>query len=279
MYKISVLILIYNKKVEDSESFKGILKSKINLTDFNVVVWNNGPEVINYESFPIPVANFELVQTISNESLSKIYNIFISRFKSERYVILDDDSLINDIYLEEIKSVSTNLISLPIVSCNGMVTSPLSGRKPIEKKITNKNKKPLFAIGSGMVIGHDAALLIKRKYGNVFDERFYFYGVDVSLCHRVNSLLDYISYNIISGFEHNQSKFQYENKNILDFRKKERSYDLGLRLRFYTPPLKSFLVIFRVLVKIVFNYFSNQNNRYFAKDLITAFFTGKHYKN
>ena len=187
--------------------------------------------------------------------------------------------MITSSYLKSILLSPIDVVGIPVISCRGANTSPLIDRKPISCDQEIGINTPLFAIGSGMVIGRKAVEVLLTEYGNLFDDRFYFYGVDVTFCHRINSLLGRIEYKILPGFEHNQSKLMVETDSVKKFRRKERSYDLGLRLRYYSQLPKSTLVLLRVLGVVLMRKLLYRDVRYNFLDLFIAFFSGRHYKN
>ncbi|WP_413691538.1 hypothetical protein [Psychromonas sp. KJ10-2] len=110
---------------------------------------------------------------------------------------------------------------------------PKIQNKPYYSGVNITRKSKVVSIGSGLVIGRDVAAFVKKIYGDIFDERFYLYGVDTTFFLRVfNSNLSN-RINIISGFQHSLSRLQKESNEVKKFRCIERSYDKGLTIRFY----------------------------------------------
>jgi hypothetical protein len=220
----------------------------------------------------------DIQETINNESLAKIYNKFIKLVKSHKYVILDDDSHLNENYLELALDATECELCVPIITnknkiegpkCNGIIVSQI-------KKFDVDDK--LMAIGSGMVIGNKVVSDIAAIYGSTFDERFYLYGVDYTFCHRVNQISS-IDIRIIQGFEHSLSRLTDEASLVSEFRLKERSYDQGLQLRYYNPWWRSLHLAIHLLVDHIVKKLKKKKKSILLVDFLTAFIKGKHYRD
>lgn len=284
MFDIAILVLLYNKEIESSETLQSIIKSKLNFSNAKIVVWNNGP----YSFIEKDVSVFELKgysvvirETLNNESLSVIYNSFISESSAKKYIILDDDSTLNEDYISASNILEPSQIGMPVIKNMGRTTSPKINKKVSYPGIVIKNSDKVATIGSGLVLGEGVVRELIKNYGAVFDERFYFYGIDTTFCFRVfdSKMTDRI--RIISGFEHRLSRLQNEEEGLTEFRRLERSYDLGLTLRYYNYKSLGSNVnkIRKLLFQSLFCFFSNKKSKisfiYFCK----AFLTGKHYRN
>ena len=100
MNKINFCIVLYNKKLEDSLSLTSLICffKKYNILG-DVVVFNNGPEVVEEINLEYVICN----QLLVNASLSKIYNKFIQEYPADFFVFLDDDTCLNKDYLNELR--------------------------------------------------------------------------------------------------------------------------------------------------------------------------------
>lgn len=283
MYNSSILVLLYNKEISESPTLNSILSSDFIFTNSHLVIWNNGPlSLRNLDTDKLCRLGLtvDIIQTLDNIPLSVVYNKFIDKFKSDKYVILDDDSTVNKKYLTDALSIGNNEIGLPIIECMRDVKSPIINGNLAMKTGIYSNNDCIIAIGSGMVLGHDVLMKIKNTHGTIFDERFILYGVDVTFCYRVNkTCFDDLEIHVISGFAHALSKMSDEEDNISNFRRKERSYDLGLRLKYYYSGPKKLAILFKAVIFSACREFIPVKNKYDAKSLIKAFYSGKHYKS
>ena len=172
MKKISFCIVLFNKSYSQSLTINFLteqLKNKLFLGD--VVIFNNGPNMIKYEG----KTPFTVHQVLVNASLSKIYNKFISEYNSDYYVFLDDDTSLSEDYLNELYNTSFEIL-VPQIFCQGKKHYPV---------VTTNNK--IQTITSGLAISSTCCNALTKKYGTVFDERFDLYGIDTALCYRINS--------------------------------------------------------------------------------------------
>lgn len=238
MFENIILIILYNKEIKDSMTVKHLLKCEP-LLNTKVVVWNNGPFPVQFSDseslFNEYGYSFEYIESLNNRSLAEIYNIVIDRNHALRYVILDHDSKVSDFYLRDVSLISSDGVGMPKIYVNNTLVNPCIDMSPIESPPADLGNKIITTIGSGLVIGNSVASLVKENFGNVFDERFILYGVDTTFCYRLSMLEIQNLIKIIHGFEHSLSRLGLEKEKIetLEFRKKERSCDLGLRIRFY----------------------------------------------
>lgn len=113
--------------------------------DIILCLWNNGPREIAF-NLTTDYYTLKVCQTINNESLSYIYNLFINEVESEKYILLDHDSILKyDYVLECLNSTSDCIIPNIIVGNN--IQSP----KTYSIQSFNKGNTVL-AIGSGICI-------------------------------------------------------------------------------------------------------------------------------
>ncbi|MCF6691505.1 hypothetical protein INS55_22250 [Raoultella terrigena] len=221
---------------------------------------------------------FEYVERLNNCSLAEIYNTLINRNQARRYIILDHDSQVNNLYLKDINYVSSNEVGMPRIYVNNNLVNPCINMSPIEKIPNYLGKNIITTIGSGLVVGSDIASFVEKKFGNVFDERFVLYGVDTTFCYRINTLNIPNTIKIINGFEHSLSRLEVESENVetLMFRKKERSCDLGLRIRYYSTERISQL--FSFLLSSFKRLLLRREQQYNFFTVLSCMLLGKHIK-
>lgn len=233
---LSIIIVLYNCKTEESETIKSILSTNTAFSKTRLCIWNNGPVTAPPQRDTILSLNRKgistvYIETLQNAPLSWIYNSFIDNFKSEKYVILDHDSSLSENYISYMASDIVDFLCTPIINAKGSPRSPTANGK-FSPGPFRKNER-VIAIGSGIIISQVAALHVKSAYGGVFDERFFLYGVDTSFFTRIFKLGLSDRIQSAPGFEHSLSRLEDEPEETRVFRSIERSYDLGLMLRCY----------------------------------------------
>lgn len=229
----SVVIVLYNCKVFDSQTIGSLLNHWGNKKDLHLDIINNGPSLIDEVALDIK-GTFQYFQYLDNRKLSLLYNEFLERNKSEYYVILDGDSELSEEYfqsLESLKEVAPYAdFALPQILSNDKCVYP----KKIDrnsKKISNRDGA--MSISSGLVISHRLVLQYIKQYGTVFDERFYLYGVDSSFFDRLRLLEQELFGCYAGSIIHSLSSNEEEAPNVKAFRSLERSNDFGLSTRYY----------------------------------------------
>lgn len=257
--KISILVVLYGKKVSDSQTLVSLARffDKIE-TPLNIIVWNNGPNLQSYEDIGI---DYTIKQELTNKPLSKAYNWFLNNNIADVYIILDDDTIICDEFIAEINNFNYDL----------MIPDIVVGTQKVYPLKVSKQQNKFISIGSGLCLSRSLIEKMKIIYSDVFDERFCFYGVDVTFFYRVNKLRNC---NIYNGGRliHSLSRLD-KNDKLSEFRVNERCYDLALQCRYYFSIriLKSSI---KFLLKRCIS--GNIKNIYiFAK----TFFSGKHPNN
>jgi hypothetical protein len=181
--KISFCIILYNKSIEESQTINTLVYyfKKNNILG-DIVVFNNGPNLIKTQACKY----LQVHNILINASLSRLYNKFITEFKAEYYVFMDDDTNLCEGYLNEL-SGNKNDIFFPRILCDGTEHYPVL-----------KNNK-IQTITSGLTLSSIFCKKIISKNGTIFDERFDLYGIDTAFCNLINkNKLPYsISDNII----------------------------------------------------------------------------------
>jgi hypothetical protein len=279
--KVSFLVLLYNKEIQKSNTLLSLLCSSLIFNNCKLVIWNNGPcnlNSVNVDEFVKLGFDVDIIETIDNISLSSIYNSFFEKYISDTYVILDDDSNLHDGYLISTLSSSKNELSVPIILADDKITGPVVNGERYSEECKCSKISTIMGIGSGIIIGSNICERIKNSYGNVFDERFYFYGVDSTFFMRINKIGLGSLVRVIDGFEHSLSRLEIENAETTKFRKKERAYDLALQIKFYDSPLIALKKIVKMLIIFFNNLFFLKNQNISLYHFIFAMLRGKHYK-
>lgn len=279
-YNNAILIVMYNCNLYESTTLQGIFQE--NIRDANILIWNNGPLPLLNNNIPDDYKNnIEIIENIDNLSLAHIYNFFINRYTAERYIILDHDSCFHNEYYQEAKLIGIDEVGVPIITNNDHHTSPIVDGKvhDVLGNLDDKINSKIQALGSGLVIGKKICDIIKSKYGKVFDERFYLYGVDTTFFLRFLFTSQISHIKLIKGFEHSQSKFEEESDTISKFRKLERSNDYGLTLRYYKTFIYSLYALSKLPLKNIILKIKGQKRRICFTETLRAFISGKHYRD
>lgn len=253
--KISILIVVYNKRLCESETINALFS--IDIKNLNIVVVNNGPQILPEDDIITELRNTFTAVTLknftTNKPLSWVYNDFINENYSDRYIILDDDTEVTSEYFE--KMVFSNeeyMIGLPkmISSHNNKQYTPFFNgefKNDVRGYITNDLN---FSITSAIVLSKELIDIIKIRFGTVFDERFALYCIDNTLFKRIETIVkegiarvDYLSnVSLLHDFSNihssKQPKWRMEEKLIGDI----------LALRHYVKAHKQ--VVKQVLLKL-----------------------------
>lgn len=259
---IGVLILMYGKNIEYCDTFINIIKLYENIKDvqLKIVLWNNGPNKLEdpRDSISMMIGEVGLdvdyVETIDNMPISAVYNNFIENYHCKWYVIFDDDSNPGASYFNFFKEGSIEFFDImtPIIRANSVFLGPSCDKKIISESrdvVIKKNTRFMF-IGSGLALNRRIIDRVKKKYGDVFDERYALYGVDTTFCLRLKFLSEdaAVRWRISSEMTHSLSRLTKVNRASAAMRRKERGIDFGVTIRCY--PSLDWVV---VLGKVVFN--------------------------
>ncbi|HED2159663.1 TPA: hypothetical protein R4X75_000079 [Klebsiella pneumoniae] len=282
-YENLLLIVLYDKHPKDSKTIASILQND-SLNNTKVILWNNGPSRIEIAD---AIAEFrqhgylcDFIETIENNSLAYIYNYVIANFSSKRYILLDHDSSLTTNYLQDLKLVETDQIGMPQIFFKRKLVNPCLDFLPYAELNNRKSfSGPIMTIGSGLVIGRELIDKLEVNFQKVFDERFYLYGVDTTFCLRLYKASLSNSIVFIRGVEHSLSRLESETGLINEFRRKERSCDLALRIRYYTPRAKWAKELGRVFLSALKKKILGIDQQYDLKMFSTVFIKGKHLRD
>lgn len=171
MKEISFCVILYNKKLSESSSILTLINYfQNNEVLGKIIVFNNGPNIVENE-FPNYIT---LHQILVNASLSKIYNKFITEYNADHYIFLDDDSILSNRYLNELKK-NKDEIFIPQIFCHGTRHFPIYDRRNEIQSIT-----------SGLTLSKKICNKLMLQYNYVFDERLDLYGIDTAFFYKLN---------------------------------------------------------------------------------------------
>jgi hypothetical protein len=272
--KISILVVLYNKKPQHSMTLTSLLK--LNVINSELTIWNNGPNKLDFDNIDDDLIKeldqhfdcINILETIDNISLSNIYNQFIKNQFANKYIILDHDSELNSSYFHDLTN-SNNMLLLPKVMSNDSMCSP--SRLP-KNTTTYKAKQHFSAITSGMVVSHELVAKLEARFGDVFDEHYAFYGIDTSFMLRMKKLAICDKITVIKGFSHSLSKNEHESSTVKQFRSRELAISTALTTRHY-PSYSSYRRFFKSIIKSL-----RGKNDYPIKEMLLAFYSGNHPK-
>ncbi|MDD9629271.1 hypothetical protein PIA91_06655 [Klebsiella michiganensis] len=272
MSSISILIVLYNKKISQSKTLQTLAGH--NLSSISLRVINNGPEFIKpegelWDNLTSRIDKVEFYNRLENAPLSQLYNQFISENKSFYYVIFDDDTDVTNYKFGNLISLNADLIIPRIYSVDDN-----SFYYPIEQKEVVASERSVDAtkvisISSGLALSSKFIKKFLKFYNTVFDERFVLYGIDTSFFLRLHEISKHQEIDAICSFvlKHSLSR---ANKNISKFREYERIYDAALTAKYYPNFLAK-----SEIVKI-FLYYMYKFKFIHAYKLVNCYMTGRH---
>lgn len=187
MIDLAILVCLYNKDIQTSNTIQSLLQANIQTKNTTVIIWDNSTLRLKQDSIDLlknHFLKFIYKHTPENVVLSKIYNSVIDTLDDEHsYLMLcDDDSDIPENFFEILENQinfnpSVNLF-LPQIYTNSILVSPAKDYL-ITTKLINDLKPGILlsrsttAINSGMVISNRFF-----KDGFRYDEDLRFYGTD-----------------------------------------------------------------------------------------------------
>lgn len=272
--KISILIVLYNKELSESKTINSL--SSLIIKDLSIVIHNNGPKLISLpdnirDIFSDKGCDVSISNTIDNQPLSVIYNDFvINNNQSDRFVILDDDSEISQVFINAMY-LNDYDVELPkiISDKDNSVYYPISNGVVIDFD-GYVNASNTISIGSGLIINKTLVRKFQKEKICLFDERYALYGVDFSFFRRVWMLhRRNIDFKMKSSSFIFHSLSRINNKDSLSV-KNERLIDFCLTVRHYPTIPNYFKFICKVLIELFFLRFNRFNL------MCTTYFSGLH---
>jgi len=212
--KLAIIVVLYNKAIKNSTTIKSLSKLKNN--DFSVLLFNNGPLLINADEEDRFLLNkfedIEIIQDPNNRPLSIIYNDFIQNVKAESYLILDDDSYVDNSLILKYTSADLSLdLHVPVIKSksSGDVFYPVYNNEVVKHSTVLDFDDSFRTIGSGTLISKCLIDKFSVFQSEIFDTRFSLYGVDFSLFRRMTLLLKKqtkFKIAVVGELEHSLSK-------------------------------------------------------------------------
>ncbi|MEQ9967618.1 hypothetical protein ABRP72_00265 [Pectobacterium carotovorum] len=187
--KITSIVIIYNSTLENSDTLRSILASHTKNITLDVLIWNNGPSLLNEEDVQHFLASCQekgirakVFQDIRNLSLSKIYNFFIEVNEFNFITILDQDSILPKDFFIRLSTVKDADVVAPkiIAKKNDVYTQyyPHLYENPDIIISEGHIQSPIESAMSGITISKNAVDKIITFRGYVFEEKLAFYGID-----------------------------------------------------------------------------------------------------
>jgi len=231
------LVVLYGLRPRDSATLRGLLAQPVASlpADSALLVWNNGPQPLDEEERQALLAapgwsQVLIEQDLGNPPLSRVYNQVLRR-DAERLVVFDQDTEVDGRYLSALEREAELLV--PLVLGAGAI------RYPHQYKQVVTEEGPLdplatVTISSGLCLSQRLAGRIGARHGDVFDERFALYGVDVSFFLRVQGLAreEPVELLCAGGLDHSLSELEAETPAQRRFRDIEKFY-VALLLRLH----------------------------------------------
>lgn len=199
MKSLCIICVLYSKPPELTVTINSLVPflDKIK-AEVALALWDNSVNGFNVEV--IEAKSVHYFHTGQNISLAIAYNKIISTIDSDYYWILDDDSLIDESFIEAINTAIASDVNVacPKIFFHNTMISPghLKGvrGKLIESSLLEVNYEHygLISMMSGTLINRQITALIK------FNERLNLYGVDTDFylnCSKLNVpiyLLDHV---------------------------------------------------------------------------------------
>ena len=187
MIDLTILVCLYNKSIDSSETIQSLLKGDCNRKITNVIIWDNSIRKLPDASLELLNKNFlkfVYKHTPENIVLSNIYNIVIDSLENhDSFLMLcDDDSKIPDTFFETLNkqiNLYPNInLFIPKIFSGTKLVSPAKDYLIRTKLLNNLqpgvySSKNLTAINSGMVLSN-------RLFSNGlrYDSKLKFYGTD-----------------------------------------------------------------------------------------------------
>lgn len=234
------LIVLYNKGFDQSStllSLDACLPADFKL---RVHIWNNGPNSLQefLESScvigSLKIKGVEVVYTesLENRSLSEVYNEAWAN-SNTAFTVLDDDTHLTHDYFRSLMlfAESKSLVMLPKIFAQGQCVYPkVKGVKDVQGLPVNEViSQPVVSVMSAVTVKPELKALLNKKFPDLFDVRFCFYGIDSTFFKRLR-MIGYKKFFLASPLNHSLSS---QDEVLTDFRVRERLIDSCLQIRNY----------------------------------------------
>lgn len=265
--KINAIVVVYNLKLKESTTLSTILNTNLVNIILTINVWNNGPILLDNhdimmckEAFSNKGIILNVYQDIRNIALSKIYNYILSKKESCFYTLFDQDSGLESDFFQNIIINSGYAIITPqvfsIATSRQIFPTYIGEPGCIEEGDFIVNKA--FTISSGLTLSKKLVDYMIAIYGDVFDERFAFYGIDGSFFYRIKKLIEVDNRRItgmcVGQMRHSLAMLNESEMN--EWRLTEVWYDriLNRSICTHRPKLNTFIILIKKLMKGTFRF-------------------------
>jgi len=257
MPKIAIVVVLYNCHIRKSKTINSLINSykkfhvKNPKNKIDLIIYDNSKKKSVYQNLK-KLINTNYIHDRKNSGLSKAYNYALNyciKNKSEWLILFDQDSTLplnyfDQLYYEIKKSSNSCVAIVPKVLSNKSMLSPCKVffggiLRPLSENYYGKNKKEVFAIGSGATI-----LVTYLKEINGFNELFWMDSLDRWLFHtiekdnyniwisniKIKHELSITNYDKYISCERYSNIMKYESIFIRNYRGKFEFYFYKIRL-------------------------------------------------
>jgi hypothetical protein len=268
--KITAIIILYNENIENSKTFESLLNSDRSDITLNVIIWNNGPKSLNLQEVrqcksvcDSKNISLSIYENLHNIALSKIYNFFINRESFDFFTILDQDSILNNDFFQNIKINNDFDVIIPQVYSAGWISKENSLCFPIyheNRKIFDKKAfimGEIESISSGLTLSNQLIKYISKSKQEIFNERYALYAIDTSFFLNLIALKQTEFKGICVGKINHSLDFNLQDrKKVSPMRRLEMEYSKVLNKIFYDKKsrLNIFLYLLRKFTRREYSY-------------------------
>lgn len=152
--QLTLVLVIYNQKIEDSPSFQSIrnyLKG-----NFDVIIYDNSqvPQILDKEQYNFPI---DYVHDYRNLGIANAYQYALDKTSNAWLVLLDQDTNLTSDYFNELndsllKLDEETVVAVPKVFADGKIVSPASNIKytlESNQLVEGKQVESVTGINSG----------------------------------------------------------------------------------------------------------------------------------
>ncbi|MFP1761497.1 glycosyltransferase family 2 protein [Lonsdalea quercina] len=271
-----VVVVLYNKQVAASTTLSTL--ADYDFKTAKLIIHNNGPQSIELDStsenaFQQCFGQIELNNCLDNPSLSVIYNRYIQSYpEAEKFVLLDDDTTINETFQQALLKGEADVECPKIISVFDKETYYPMSHNAVVADAEELDPFSAVSIGSGLIIRRSLVDKFRQHGLSLFDEHYALYGVDTSFFRRIHLLAHKgvaITLSTTCYLMHSLSRTEGA---MNDFRRKERIWDLAISTRQYPSVRGYYVFLKRVLSDLCAFKFRD------TFLLISAFIAGRHPK-
>lgn len=201
MTNISVVVILYNSKLIESETLQSILCADLphNIM-LTINIWNNGPMELAENDISLFLDESEkrkitinIRQDLRNIALSKVYNYFLSQGGYDLISIFDQDTNIEQSFFTNLLNYKHLDLILPLVYSNkdkSVILPRYADQSNITgDKVLNEHGEvdltKIFTINSGLTFTQSGRLTLENIKSPIFNENYAFYGIDTELFFRI----------------------------------------------------------------------------------------------